>query len=77
MGSSVFPRRLKVLQEINKSVKVIPSTLDFYDIAGLVKVIEHFRFVPSPLLCIYVVRYSCSSPLVLSGVLFFLVAVFA
>ncbi|CAN0502787.1 unnamed protein product, partial [Laminaria digitata] len=29
--------RLKVLQEINKSVKVIPSTLDFYDIAGLVK----------------------------------------
>lgn len=30
--------RLKVLSEINKSVKTIPSTLDFYDIAGLVKV---------------------------------------
>ncbi|CAN0472642.1 unnamed protein product [Ascophyllum nodosum] len=29
--------RLQVLSEINKSVKVIPSTLDFYDIAGLVK----------------------------------------
>ena len=27
-----------MLSEINKSVKVIPSTLDFYDIAGLVKV---------------------------------------
>ncbi|CAM9514493.1 unnamed protein product, partial [Ectocarpus sp. 12 AP-2014] len=30
--------RLKVLAEINKSVKTVPSTLDFYDIAGLVKV---------------------------------------
>ncbi|CAM9559266.1 unnamed protein product [Ectocarpus sp. 13 AM-2016] len=29
--------RLKVLAEINKSVKTVPSTLDFYDIAGLVK----------------------------------------
>lgn len=29
--------RLKVLAEINKSVKTIASTLDFYDIAGLVK----------------------------------------
>lgn len=30
--------RLKVLSDINKSVKTVPSTLDFYDIAGLVKV---------------------------------------
>lgn len=30
--------RLEVLAEINKSVKTVPSTLDFYDIAGLVKV---------------------------------------
>lgn len=30
--------RLNVLAEINKSVKTVPSTLDFYDIAGLVKV---------------------------------------
>lgn len=30
--------RLKVLADINKSVKTVPSTLDFYDIAGLVKV---------------------------------------
>ncbi|CAM9131860.1 unnamed protein product [Choristocarpus tenellus] len=29
--------RLNVLRDINNSVKVIPSTLDFYDIAGLVK----------------------------------------
>ncbi|CAN0285724.1 unnamed protein product, partial [Scytosiphon promiscuus] len=29
--------RLRVLSEINKSVKTVPSTLDFYDIAGLVK----------------------------------------
>lgn len=32
--------RLKVLSEINKSVKTVPSTLDFYDIAGLVKVCD-------------------------------------
>lgn len=35
--SLLVASRLKVLQEINKSAKVIPSTLDFYDIAGLVK----------------------------------------
>lgn len=38
--------RLQVLSEINKSVKVIPSTLDFYDIAGLVKVSAWPSFFP-------------------------------
>lgn len=33
----VRDKRLKVLEEINKSVKVVPAVLEFVDIAGLVK----------------------------------------